>query len=196
MKVIGLTGGIGSGKSTIAGIFEHLGVPVYNSDKSAQKIYFKPEVKKQVIELIGAEAYLTDSSLNKEFIAAAVFSDHQKLEQLNSIIHPAVAKDFKEWKEKQHASYLVKESALLFETGIYKEMDALVLVSADKDLRIERVKKRDHLTEEQVLQRINKQMPEAEKEKLAQFIVSNNERQLVIPQVLKIHQKIVESLEL
>ena len=193
MKVIGLTGGIGSGKSTIAGIFERLGVPVYNSDKSAQKVYFKPEIKKLVIELMGPEAYIGDTSLNKEFIASAVFSDNQKLEKLNLIIHPAVAKDFKEWKEKQHSAYLIKESALLFETGIYKEMDAVVLVSADADLRIERVKKRDHLTEEQVLQRINKQWPEAEKEKLAQFIVSNNERQLVIPQVLAIHEKILNS---
>src|ERR1035437_6180680 len=140
MKVLGLTGGIGSGKSTIAGIFKTLGVAVYNSDERAKELYFNTEIKKQVEDLLGKDAYLNKTTLNKKYISSKIFSDKIIFEKLNAIIHPAVGNDFEEFK-KLHAQekYIVKESALLIEAGLLKKIDKLLVVTSTDKLRIERI---------------------------------------------------------
>ena len=159
MKTIGLTGGIGSGKSTVARIFEVMGVPVYYSDDRAKEMYYAPEVKEKVIALIGKEAYLSDHQINKKFIADKIFSNTTLLHEVNNIIHPAVKKDFAEWAaKKQEYVFVLKESALLFETGIYKTLDASILVVSPEQLRAKRIAKRDNLTEVEVIARFKTQM--------------------------------------
>lgn len=192
MKVIGLTGGIGSGKSTIAGIFKTLGVPVYNSDERAKELYFNTEIKKKVIELLGNDAYKDETTLNKKFIGRKIFSDKELLTKLNAIIHPAVGKDFEEFK-KIHTKekYIVKESALLIEAGLLKTVDKLLVVTSNEILRTDRLKKRDGLNKEEISNIIAKQLPDAEKIKKADWVIENNEQELLIPQVLKIHKSLL-----
>ena len=189
MRILGLTGGIGSGKSTVAGIFETLGVPVYNSDERARELYFNKEIKKQVEELLGEEAYAGATSLNKKHISRKIFSDKDLLESLNAIIHPAVGKDFLSFKKK-HADkkYIVKESALLIEAKLLRTIDKLVVVTASDAVRKERVKKRDGLSAAEVEKIIARQLPDSEKMKQADWVIENNETELLIPQVLKIHR--------
>ncbi|HWY35075.1 MAG TPA: dephospho-CoA kinase [Nitrosopumilaceae archaeon] len=187
-KIIGLTGGIGSGKSTIAEVFSKLNVPVYNSDKAAKEIYFNKKIKEEVISALGPNVYKNDSELNKEYIGKKIFYNKELLLLLNSIIHPAVAKDFEVWLKKKNTPYIIRESALLFETGLYKYSYANILVTTDKNTRISRVVKRDHISEEQVLKVIQNQLVDTEKEKFADYIIQNDENKLIIPQVLKIHE--------
>jgi len=144
--IVGLTGGIGTGKSTVAKLFELLGAKVFNSDENAKGQYFVPEIKKQVIELLGAECYLDEKTLNRKFISNKIFSDTSLLKKLNTIIHPAVLKDFKVFAGKHTGKLIIKESALLFELGLDKELDKVILVTSPLELRIERVMKRDELS--------------------------------------------------
>ncbi|MGZ3902522.1 MAG: dephospho-CoA kinase [Bacteroidia bacterium] len=192
MKVLGLTGGIGSGKSTVAGIFKTLGVPVYNSDERAKELYFVPEIRAQVEELLGAKAYRNKSAINKKYIAEKIFSDKTLLEKLNTIIHPAVGKDFEDFR-KQHAKekYIVKESALLIEAGLLKKVDKLIVVTSDIALRTERIKKRDNLNKEEIEKILKRQLSDSDKIKEADWVIENNEQKLIIPQVLKIHKSLV-----
>lgn len=189
MKVLGLTGGIGSGKSTIADIFKTLGVAVYNSDERAKELYFNTEVKKQVESLLGKEAYENKTTLNKKHISSKIFSDKTLLKKLNAIIHPAVGKDFEEFK-KLHTKekYIVKESALLIEAGLLKKIDKLLVITSTDKLRIERIKKRDGSSKEEIAKIIARQLPDAEKTKQADWVIENNEEHLLIPQVIKIHK--------
>ena len=191
--VLGLTGGIGSGKSTVARLFEMLGCAVFNSDVIAKEVYFDEAVKQQVIELLGKEAYLTNQSLNKQFISSKIFSNTQLLHQLNGIIHPAVKNRFITFIETNKQKTIIKESALLFEVGLDKEMDKIILVASDDELRIARVMKRDGLTREDVLKKIKSQLPQEEKIKRADYIIYNNEQQSLIEQVLAINQQISNS---
>jgi dephospho-CoA kinase len=192
MRVIGLTGGIGSGKSTIAGVFKTLGVAVYNSDERAKDLYFVPEIKTQVEELLGAKAYRNKSAINKKYIAEKIFSDKVLLEKLNAIIHPAVGKDFDAFK-KSHSEekYIVKESALLIEAGLLKTIDKLIVVTSDITLRVERIKKRDDLTKEEIEKILKKQLSDSDKIKKADWVIENDEKNLIIPQVLKIHKSLI-----
>lgn len=192
MKVLGLTGGIGSGKSTVAGIFKTLGVAVYNSDERAKELYFVPEIRAQVEELLGAKAYRNKSAINKKYIAEKIFSDKALLEKLNAIIHPAVGKDFEDFR-KQHAKekYILKESALLIEAGLLKTVDKLLVVTSDIALRTERIKKRDNLNKEEIEKILKRQLSDADKIKKADWVIENNEQKLIIPQVLKIHKSLV-----
>src|ERR1700758_2987050 len=191
MKVLGLTGGIGSGKSTVACIFKTLGVPIYNSDLRAKELYFIPEIKKQVEELLGTKAYRNSSTLNKKYISEKIFSDKILLEELNAIIHPAVGRDFESFK-KIHAdkNYIVKESALLIEAGLLKTIDKLIVVTSSISLRIERIKKRDNLKKEEIEKILQKQLSDADKIKKADWVIENNEENLIIPQILKIHKSL------
>jgi len=191
MKTIGLTGGIGSGKSTVARIFEVMGVPVYYSDDRAKEMYYVPEVKEKVIALLGKEAYLNDHQIDKKFIADKIFSNTTLLHEINGIIHPAVKKDFTEWaKTKQEHAFVLKESALLFETGIYKTLDASILVVSPEQLRAKRIAKRDNLTEAEVMARFKSQMNDEQKIPLATYIIHNDEEHSLIEQVLKIKKEI------
>jgi len=189
MQILGLTGGIGSGKSTVAGIFSTLGVPVYDSDQRAKELYFLPEIRSQVEALLGKTAYKSATALNKPYIRSAIFADKSMREKINAIIHPAVKKDFESFK-KQHIKekYIIKESALLFEAGIAGSVDKILLVTTTPELRKTRLQKRDKLNEKEIEQVLVSQTPDKEKIKLSTWVIENNEQKLLIPQVIKIHE--------
>lgn len=192
MIKIGITGGIGSGKSIVCEIFELLGVPVYNADTEAKKMLNNdPAVRKSVLDIFGNEVLDENGAMDRKKISAIVFKDKKKLEQLNSIIHPAVALDFSNWL-KQHSShkYIVKEAAILFESDAYKQVDKAITVVAPVELRIKRVMQRDAISFEQVEQRMKYQMSDEEKIKRSSYIIHNDETQLLIPQVIAIHEQL------
>ena len=189
--IIGLTGGIGSGKSTVSKLFETMNCPIYNSDEKAKDLYFKPSIKSSIINLLGQEAYLNEKEINKTYISKKVFSDDYLLQQLNQIIHPAVKEDFTVFKNKYASeSIIIKETALLFETDIYKEVTASILVTAPVYLKIERVQKRNSLPIEEVEKRMKAQWSDEQKIPLADFIVNNDGDTAIIPQVLSILKKL------
>ncbi len=172
-KIIGLTGGIGSGKSTVARYFEELGVPVYVADTEAKRIMDEPETIREVKQIFEDDVLL-DGKLDRKKIASIVFNNPDKLKKLNQIIHPKVKKDFKDWLEKhKNYSFIIKEVAILFETGTENDFDAIILVTAPEKTRIERVMKRDELTESEVLERIKNQLPDEEKIKKSHYIIEN-----------------------
>ncbi|WP_109097595.1 dephospho-CoA kinase [Aquimarina sp. AU58] len=190
MKVVGLTGGIGSGKSTVAKMFEQLGVAVYIADIEAKRLMNEDAlVKKQIIDLLGNDSYINEE-LNRSYIANVVFNDSSKLLQLNAIVHPAVANHFDCWKSKQKGNYVVKEAAILFENGGHEQCDYTILVSAPIETRIERVLKRDKTTREDVLSRMNNQWEDARKIPLADFVIYNENIKDTENQVYRVHEKI------
>lgn len=189
MLKIGLTGGIGSGKSVAAGIFKVLGVPVFDADLEAKLIMEKDEqLALSIQKLFGNESY-TGKKLNRKYLADIVFNDALKLKQLNALVHPAAIEAANDWMNKQTAGYVVKEAALLFESGSAGYLDFVIGVHAPRELRIKRVMERDKATFEQVFARTQRQMNEEEKLKLCDFVVVNDESQLLIPQVLQLHEK-------
>ena len=189
--IIGLTGGIGSGKTTVAKLFETMDCAIYNSDEKAKELYFNTSVKAQVISLLGNESYLSDYEINKDYISKKVFSDTQLLHQLNKIIHPAVKEDFTNFQSKfSPETLIIKETALLFETGIYKELDYSILVTAPVFVKIARVIKRSNVTKEDVEKRMLTQWTDERKSPLANFIIVNDNNQALIPQVLQIIKKL------
>jgi dephospho-CoA kinase len=188
---VGLTGGIGSGKSIVARIFESLGIPVYYADDAAKDLYWTdPVLRQAIIDQFGPEAY-TDGELNRKYISGIVFSSPEKLEILNSLVHPATIKDAEKWLSSQTAPYAVKEAALIFESGSHRDLDQVIGVFAPESLRIKRVMARDKVTEEEVRRRMNNQVEDRIKMKLCDFVIHNDEKQLLIPQVLKIHEKLL-----
>ena len=193
VKKIGITGGIGSGKTTVCQIFETLGIPIYYADTEAKRIMVEDaHLITKIKNLFGKEAYTTEGQLNRAFIGNLVFKDKKLLEKLNAIVHPALAEDYEKWHDSQKlVPYTLKEAAILFEMGAYKIMDKVITVSAPIELRIKRVMARDKVEKAAVLNRISKQMPEEEKEKRADFIVHNDGKQGLIEQVLKIHKILI-----
>ena len=192
MLKIGLTGGIGSGKSLVAKVFKILGAPVYHADDEAKRLMNeKAELKKQIIELLGESAY-EGEQLNRGFIASKVFPDPALLTRLNSLVHPAVREDFLAWSE-QHtsANYIIEEAAILFESGHFREFDFNIVVLAEKELRIQRVMERDNVSREQVETRIERQMPQDEKIAKADFLIHNNGDELMLEQILELHNKFI-----
>lgn len=194
MLKIGITGGIGAGKSTVSQLFKMLGVPVYNSDESAKWLMNHDlDLKNKIKTLLGNNAYNDDEEVNREFIALKIFNDKALLAHLNAIVHPAVKKDYLDWSISiSNNKYSLKESALLFETGMYKELDKNILVVAPLHLRISRVMKRDGISQELVEERIKNQLSEEEKIPLADYIIYNDESASLIEQVLTIHQQITQ----
>lgn len=191
MKCIGLTGGIGSGKTMVARIFSMLNVPVYNSDEAGRKITNKdPLVKSSIKEQFGADMYDNQDNLNREKLSAIVFNDSSALSKLNAIIHPAVAHDFKMWCAIQSSPFVIKETAILFEHGLDKQLDGVIVVEAPDDLRIKRVMHRNGITDDAIRQRIQQQLPQDELISRADWVIHNNEEQLLIPQVLEIYSRI------
>jgi dephospho-CoA kinase len=188
---IGITGGIGSGKTTVCKIFETLGIPVYYADERAKSLMTNDlELIKNIKILFGATAY-ENGILNRSHIAQIAFSDPQKLGQLNALVHPAVLRDGEIWQEAQgNVPYTLKEAALLFESGSYKQLDKIIVVTAPLEERIERVMQRDQVFREEVEVRIAKQMSEEEKIKRADFIIKNDNAHPLIPQVLAIHKEL------
>lgn len=188
MLKIGLTGGIGSGKSTVAKIFETLGIPVYYADAEAKRLMNSSETLKKVIRQNFGEATYENDQLNRKYLAGIVFNDPEKLELLNALIHPVTINDAEQWMQQQSAPYSIKEAALLFESGAAENLDLIVGVYAPQALRIKRVMKRDGLTADEIMKRINRQVNEEMKMKLCDFVIINDEQELLIPQVLKLHQ--------
>lgn len=175
-KIIGVTGGIGSGKTTIVNYIHTKGYPVYIADEAGKKVMQQPKVIQQVNALFEGKVLLDDGSLDRSKIGSLVFNDEQLLSALNQIVHPAVASDFEEFKKQNSQQPLVfKEAAILFESGSYKDCDATILITAPLNVRIERVVKRDGISKEAVLQRMKNQLTDEEKQKLATFTVENME---------------------
>lgn len=193
-KIIGLTGGIGSGKSTVANYIASKGIPVYIADEEAKKIMEREDVKQKIQNLFDQSVFNSDNSLNRKKIAEFVFNHPEKLKKLNSIVHPEVQLHFKNWvKEHGNFPYIIKEVAILFETGGNKYCDKIILITAPEELRIERAMKRDNLTKNEILVRINNQLPDSKKKKLSDFVVENidlNKTFLKIDEILKILAKI------
>lgn len=187
MLKIGLTGGIGSGKTTVAKIFALLNVPVYCADEASKRLYHTDknliaEIKKH----FGDDVY-TDQTLNRRKLAGIVFNDPHKLELLNQLVHPPTIHDAQEWMKQQKASYIIKEAALLFESGSAEGLDYVIGVKAPTHLRIKRAIDRDGLTREEILSRASRQIDEDIKMRLCDFVINNNEQELVLPQVLELH---------
>lgn len=191
---IGITGGIGVGKSVVARIFKILGVPTYDADKEAKAImYTNDQVRAALVDTFGKEVYHADGSLDRAWLSARVFSNETELKKLNAIVHPAVIQAGEDWADAQTTAYSLKEAALLFESGSYKALDYCILVSSPEQVRIQRVMARDGVTEAEVRQRMSKQMPEAEKEALADFIIYNDDEHSLIEQVMQLHQQFLSN---
>lgn len=193
MKVIGLTGGIGSGKTTVANMFRELGVPVYVADLEAKNLMNTSKViKRQLIEKFGSQAY-ANGELNRNFLAAKVFNDEVELQKINSIVHPKVKEHFDKWLSKQTSPYVIKEVAIIFEHNRQDEYDAIILVVSDKQQRLERVMKRDNSTREKVISIMNNQMADDVKIPLSNYIIENTTLQSTKAQVEEIHKTLIES---
>jgi dephospho-CoA kinase len=188
MKKIGITGGIGSGKTIICDVFRLLGVSVFNADNVARDLQQNDDnVKNQLIGLFGSNIYHSDGTLDRSAMAHLIFSDKELMHKVNQIIHPAVREKFISWTmEHKSEDYILYEAAILFESGYYKELDLNILIVADEEIRIKRVMKRDNISEQAVRERIENQMPDKEKIGLANYILENNEKQLLIPQILEL----------
>jgi dephospho-CoA kinase len=192
MLRIGITGGIGSGKSTVAGIFSVLGIPVYNSDDASKRLMAEDEnLKRNILESFGESSYV-NGMLNRKYLAAQVFEDSKKLALLNSLVHPATINDARQWMEKQKSVYVIKEAALIFESGSNEFLDFVIGVQSPRELRIERALKRDNVTRGEIEARMKLQMDEDEKMKRCNFIIVNDEQQMLIPQVLSLHEKFLK----
>jgi dephospho-CoA kinase len=191
MLRVGLTGGIGSGKTVVAKLFETLGVPVYYADDAAKRLMnTDPEIKAEVIRHFGEQSYGEDGSLDRKYIASIVFNDKEKLERLNAITHPVTIRDASEWMKMQTTPYVIKEAALLFESGAAEHLDYVIGVYAPQHIRVKRVMDRDGLSTADVMKRISRQIDEEMKMKLCDFVITNNDQQLVMPQVLELDGKL------
>lgn len=191
MKIVGLTGGIGSGKSTVAELLQVYGIPVYDSDSRSKFLcQTDTELIVSLKLLFGNAVYLPDGSLNRSFMAKAIFDDKALLQASNSLIHPAVGKDFKAWSEKQDAPFVVQETAILFEAGLEKRYDVLICVTAPKELRLQRTCARTGLKQEEVLARMRNQLPEEERIRRSDFVLINDEHAPLIPQMEDLMKKL------
>jgi len=192
MYTVGITGGIGSGKSIICKVFQQLGIAVYDADSRGKALLREGvSVKEQVIAAFGTNAYNSDGSVNKVYLSDKVFSNKDALDKLNSIVHPAIRDDFKQWLSEQEGPYVLKEAAILIESGAYKELDEIIVVEATEAVRLRRVMDRDRSGEDQVRERMNAQLTDEERKIHAQHVIDNNDDQLIIPQILKIHEDII-----
>jgi dephospho-CoA kinase len=191
MLKIGLTGGMGSGKTTVSKIFTVLGIPVFYADDAAKNIMNEDaDLKQSVINTFGVEAYV-NGTLNRKYIADIVFNDKFKLDQLNALVHPVTLAAADKWFSRQSSPYVIKEAALMFEAGAAAHLDYVIGVFAPQQLRLRRVMQRDQSAREQVLARMYSQIDETIKMKLCDFVIINDERQAVLPQVLLLHEKLL-----
>lgn len=194
MIIVGLTGGIGSGKTTVAKMFKKLGVPVYIADKEAKKLMRNSKlIQRKLKALFGPDAYL-DNELNKSFISDRIFNDKALLEKMNGIVHPKVARHFEKWVAKQNASYVIKEAAILFETGGYKQCDFVITVTAPKSVKMERLMQRDNTSPEKIETIMNNQWTDDKRLKITDFSIKNIKLEETRSQVLDIHQQILQKI--
>lgn len=191
MTTVGLTGGIGSGKSTVAKVFAILGIPVFNSDLAAKSCYEDENVKFTLASKFGVGIF-ENRVINFKKLSDLVFKDSKELAWLNQQIHPMVKFKFEQWLEQQSAPYVIKEAAILFESGANHSCDKVITVVANQDLRIKRVSKRDHLSSDKILERIHQQWADEQKINLSDFVIYNN-TELIVPQILVIHQQLIST---
>ncbi|MFZ4520387.1 MAG: dephospho-CoA kinase [Bacteroidales bacterium] len=193
MLRIGLTGNIGSGKTVVSGVFETLGIPVYHADEESKKFLDDPLVKNEIVRHFGYGILTNDHEINKRSLATIVFTDPNALKLLNSILHPRVMRDFSSWTlSYSEKPYIMQEAAIIFESGFRHEFDFIVDVSCPKEMAIDRVIKRDKIDGHSVLRRMQFQLEDEEKSRLSDFVIRNDGAELVIPQVLSIHQALLE----
>jgi dephospho-CoA kinase len=191
MKIIGLTGGIGSGKTTIAKCFSLLNVPIFNSDATAKKLYSEAEIVSAVTKILGETVLDSSGEINKTKMAKLIFNDNEKLTAINGLIHPIVKRKFENFCSKHsHANYVIKEAAILFESGSYKDCHKIISVSSPIELRIKRIKERDGSSKEEIKVRMDKQWSAEKISKSSDYVIENNESSLVIPQILEIDNKL------
>jgi dephospho-CoA kinase len=191
MIKVGVTGGIGSGKTLVCEIFSHLGVPVFNADTEAKELYnTDKEVIEQIRQLFGHDIY-HKGKLRKDILAKIIFNDSKALNKVNAIVHPKVREYFLDWAEKQISKYVIEEAAILFESNAYLDLDYIINVHARQESRIDRVMKRDNISKEQVISRIKNQLCDEKRMKLADFTIFNDDDHMLLPQVVDIHQKIL-----
>lgn len=192
MLKVGITGNLGSGKTLVCSIFSALSVPVFDADSQAKALYLDPEIKRKVISYFGETAYAASGELNTKWLSSRIFTDKQAMDFISALIHPAVRVRFTEWCLQHHqAHYVLYEAAIMIESGHFKALDKLILVTAPLSLRIQRVMARDQAKEASVLARVENQMPEADKVAYADFLVNNDGETLLIPQILSIHKALV-----
>jgi len=188
---IGITGGIGSGKSTVCQIFKILGIPVFEADVVAKTlINSNAEIRNGLVALFGREIYGSDNRINRKMLANLIFNDDNLLEHVNRLVHPVVRNEFINWIKTHDSKYIIHEAAILFESGFYKMMDYTILVSAPEEMRIDRVSKRENITPEMVRGRMAKQWPDEEKRKLTTLELVNDNKKLIIPQILEIDKNL------
>jgi dephospho-CoA kinase len=194
MLKIGITGGIGSGKTTVCRVFELLGIPVFYADNVAKTIMqTDSQLKNEILNTFGQESYSIDGQLNRPYISSIVFKDQSQLNKLNALVHPAVFRAFDRWiAEQQEVPYILKEAALLFESESYKMCDLSILVISPESTRISRIKARDHISEEEIMLRMKRQFSDEQKMKLANHILINDENCLLIPQILDLNQQFLK----
>ena len=193
MKKVAITGNIGSGKSWVCELFkQRLGIPVYNSDDAAKQMYFHPEVRKELVERFGGDFYLSDTELNRKYIANLIFSDEKAQRDLEGILYPALFVDFEQWTANQTAPYVLFESALIFEKRLEKRFDAVVMVSASEATRLGRAMERDHCDEATIRARMAKQWPEEGKRLLADYVIwheNDDEDEALMKQIMRLHEQ-------
>ena len=191
MIKIGITGGIGSGKSTVCRVFAALGIPVFEADHSAKELMNSDkEIHKRLVSIFGNAVYLPDHTIDRKYLAEIVFNDSSLLSELNAVVHPVVRQSFFDWCEQQQSPYVIHEAAILFESGFYKLMDKTIAVIANEEERIQRVVKRDKTSMELVRQRIRNQWSDQQRMALADYVISNNEIDLITPQIIEIDKNI------
>ena len=191
MLKIGITGGIGSGKTTVAKVFEVLGIPVYYADDAAKRLMNTDEKLKEKIQLQFGNDVYKDGRLDRKYLSEIVFKNPEKLQLLNALVHPATLKDAERWMQNQSTAYSLKEAALIFESGAQEQLDYVIGVTAPAPLRIQRTMHRDNITREEVILRMDKQMDETIKIKLCDFVIKNDEQEMLLPQVLELHKKLL-----
>ena len=188
---VGITGGIGSGKSTVCKVFKLLGVPVFEADSVAKHLLnTNNKIRAGLIHLFGPEIYMEDGTVDRKKLAGIIFNDDIQLEKMNRLVHPVVREEFYNWIEKQDFPYIIHEAAILFESGFYKIMDYTILISAPENQKIERVIKRDGVSKELVIERMKKQWPDEKKRKLASLELKNDNKHLLIPEIIEIDKKL------
>ncbi len=190
---IGITGGIGSGKSTVCRVFKIIGIPIFEADQVAkQLLQTRSEIKEGLIHLFGKEVYSEDGTIDRKKLASIIFNDDVQLRKMNALVHPVVRNEFQQWVKQQNSPYVIHEAAILFESGFYKMMDFTILVSAPEEERIQRVMQRDGVSEKQVKERLAKQWTDAERRKLADKEIINDNKNPVIPEIIKLDKIIRE----
>ena len=197
MLRVGITGGIGSGKTTVCKIFQALGISIFDADNSAKRLMAEDvALKNQLINHFGPATFGADGSLDRKYLAQKVFNNEEELTHINQLIHPFVLKDYESWLMKIPTSpYSIREAAIMLESGTYKDLDVIILIDSPDELRIKRVIQRDKRTESEVQSIMSRQWPMEKKRKFASFIIQNNEKQFLIPQILHLHELLISQSE-